>query len=150
PMVDKKQDNGPDQGRNKPSRPQAGGMSRSPAKYSPQVKREKEPATPIPIVMRQPPGSFPGTMSFAIAPTISPIIKVPRRLNMDKLLRFGISIEVCRESIGNERRKSNRKNRIGIFFLCCHLLIRSNFSPPSKWPAAEAVALFGVLFGRFL
>src|SRR5690242_670772 len=40
---------------------------------------KKEPATPRSIVTMMPPGSFPGMISLATAPTISPIINVHMR-----------------------------------------------------------------------
>src|ERR1700722_1831582 len=42
----------------------------------------RAPATPISMVMKMPPGSFPGMMSLANAPTIRPMIASHNRLNM--------------------------------------------------------------------
>jgi hypothetical protein len=38
----------------------------------------KEPAIPRTIVIRMPPGSFPGMMNFARAPAINPMMRVHR------------------------------------------------------------------------
>src|ERR1700733_992072 len=43
---------------------------------------KRAPATPISMVMKMPPGSFPGMMSLANAPTIRPMIASHNRLNM--------------------------------------------------------------------
>src|SRR5580700_5894011 len=42
----------------------------------------RAPATPISMVMKMPPGSFPGMISLANAPTIRPMIASHNRLNM--------------------------------------------------------------------
>ncbi len=49
-----------------------------PPDYSPEKPATKAPAIPSKIVMKQPPGSRPGMRSFAIAPTTSPMMSVPR------------------------------------------------------------------------
>jgi len=40
-----------------------------------------EPAIPIALVARHPPGCLPGTINLASAPTISPMMKAPSRWN---------------------------------------------------------------------
>src|ERR1700722_707930 len=42
----------------------------------------KEPAMPMSIVIQMPPGSFPGMMSLAMAPTTSPMIAVHNKENI--------------------------------------------------------------------
>ena len=44
----------------------------------------KEPAMPMRAVTRQPPGSLPGTISLASAPTIKPMMRAPIKLNTVK------------------------------------------------------------------
>jgi hypothetical protein len=46
----------------------------------------KEPAMPMRAVTRQPPGSLPGTISLASAPTIKPMMRAPIKLNTVKSL----------------------------------------------------------------
>jgi len=44
-------------------------------------KAINDPAIPMALVTRHPPGCLPGTINFASAPTISPMIKAPSRWN---------------------------------------------------------------------
>jgi hypothetical protein len=48
-----------------------------------------EPAIPIALVARHPPGCLPGTINLASAPTISPMIKAPSRWNSITHRLFG-------------------------------------------------------------
>jgi len=50
-----------------------------PMKYA-----RKEPAMPMRAVTKHPPGSLPGTISLANAPTIKPMMRAPIRLNTAK------------------------------------------------------------------
>jgi len=46
----------------------------------------REPATPRAMVIQMPPGSLPGMSSFAMAPTIRPMMSAPIKENIGHLL----------------------------------------------------------------
>src|SRR6266403_2176467 len=64
----------------------------SPGSYQPTARPRypatNAPAIPSKIVMRQPPGSRPGISSFATAPMIRPMTKVPIKPDMTVLLAY--------------------------------------------------------------